>query len=260
MCRNVCAHITILWMNYVANFVSSLNILYLRRKKTLDCLNRAHILLKTRIYRLDFTASSWSVIFFMLVNWSAFFFHWRNSNFYFAFISNYLPLYVMQSLPIVTENMISTLLLVTEHSFRDVNRQIEEMADKRFFLQTTSCQDDSKFVASSIRHLNEYYWKCADLADHLSDCFGLDFLVVGFCSAIRFIYFLFLTLKYAAEKSVINEYGGFVWPRQEALVFCLAVVGKFYYLCYRCDCVVSEVGTYFNCSFFFLNDSKNTNK
>lgn len=240
LCRNVCAHFSIVWMNYVANFISSITILFLRREKTLKCLNDVNDLLKKRLhlYYYEFEMiAAWSVIPFFLIHCSTFFFHWKNANFAAEFVYNYLPLYITQCLPLITENMISVLLLITQRSYTDINESLMELTDKRIFF----CNQHRQIIQKSLTYLKRYYWVTSDVAEEVSTYFGLDFLSAGVCSTVRFIYFLFLTLKYAVQKNIVKKDGGLVLPSYQAVVFLLEVVGKFYYLCYRCDHVVSEV-------------------
>jgi hypothetical protein len=131
--------------------------------------------------------------------------------------------------------MISVLLLTMQKGYGDINERLRAMQDRRYFLKRESTK-------SALRYLKTYYWDITELVERASGCFGVDFFFAGVCSTVRFIYFLFLTLKYMAEKKVIDDAGGFVLPSSQSIVFFVAVVGKFYYLCYRCDSVVSEVG------------------
>lgn len=236
LCRNVCAHFIILWMNYIANLNSSLTIIFLRQRTTLRCLNKANDILRSRINDFEFTPVAWSSVLFLAVHFLSFYLHWKNSEYSVEFLTSYVPLYLTQCLPVVTENMVSVLLLITYNCYQDVNTRLIVLADRRYFLLSNETG-----MKKSLEYLRRYCGEITDLADQISDCFGFDFFFAGVCSTIRFIYFLFLTLQYMAEQKVINATGGLVLPSYQSVVFFVAVVGKFYYLCYRCDKVVAEV-------------------
>lgn len=235
LCRNVCAHFTILWMNCFANFTSTFTTLYLRAKNTLKCINDANNLLKMNVYECRFTLSYWIVIFFFAVQSMSFVLHWRNSEFSPQFVYKYGPVHLTQCLPIVTENVISVLLLIIENCYRNVNGNIGRMCDKRYFLRS--------WRPNALIELRKYHWAVTDMTELVSDTFALDFFIVGVTASIRFIYFLFLTLQYTARQKVINNDGGLILPSYDSVVFFVSVVGKFVYLCARCDKVISEVGT-----------------
>ncbi len=236
VCRNVCAHFAILWLNYLADFGSSVAVLFLRRKRTLDCLNATHSLLINSTPKRKFRAPAWIVIFFMVIHCSTFFLHWNHSNFRVQFLTDYLPLYMTQCIPIVSENMISVLLLIAEDSFIFVNKQLEELADRKVFLFA-----EQEHVTASLNRIKFLYSETADVSSNIADSFGIDFLITGFCTTMRFIYFLFITLQYMAKEKVVQKDGGFVLPSYDSIVFFVAVLGKLFYLCYRCDGVVSQV-------------------
>lgn len=233
VCRNVCAHFIILWMNCLANLTSTCTVLFLRWKNTIRCINEANNLLKKSTYDYKFALSHWIVILFMTVHVTAFVLHWRNSGFNPIFLYTYMPLHLTQCLPIVTENVVSVLLLIIENCYKSINTKIEEMSDRRYFLNGE--------ITATLETLRKYHWSVTDMTELVSNTFSLDFTIVGVTSTIRFIYFLFITLQYAARKSVINNDGGLMLPSYDAVIFFISVVGKFVYLCARCDKVVLQV-------------------
>lgn len=245
-CRNVCGHFAILWTNYIANLVSSITILFIRPQSTLYCLNTFNDILRERVYEFEFIPAAWSIVLFLVIQFLAFFFHWKNADYSIEFITSYLPLYITQCLPIVTENMISVLLLIIQNCYQDVNRRLYTLIDSPYFLTNKEAN-----MKESLIYLRKYYWNITDLANRITDCFGIDFFFAGVCSTVRFIYFLFLTLEYMAEQKVVNDSGGLVLPSYESIIFFMAVVGKFYFLCYRCDKVVSEVCYNFRKMYYF---------
>lgn len=236
VCRTICAHFMIVWINYVANFSSSLTLLLYRRERTRKCLNGVARLLSKRLSVSTIQPIAWMVVFFMMLQISVFVINWSKAGFETEFIYDYLALYVAQCLPLVTENLICVMLLITQNCYDDVNQHVKRLIDRPYYAED---------VRGTLQTLKHNHWAACDVSDDISNCFGIDFFVVAFCTTLRYIYFLFLNMKYITRQNrVLREGGGLVLPGYDTIMFSMTVVGKFYYLCYRCDNVVAKVRMY----------------
>lgn len=250
-CRNVCGHFILIWTNFLANFISIFCIVFYRRKETVAILNEINDIFSGRLrpFRVPWTCCS--VVFFMLIQCSSYYLQWKMSHFQLSFVTRFTFLYLTQCLPIVTENAITVMLLALQLSYCDINRKLTDAVvsrpDSVFSIDynTNSGGNVGNYGRATtdrdeyLKQLMRYHWKVTDTAERLSVNFQLDFLSVGFCSTVRFVYFLFLALKYLAEQPSGTQVVPL--PGIEFLIFFVSVLGKFIYLCYRCDQVAREV-------------------
>lgn len=236
VCRNVCAHYATLWMNVLANSMCTISVMFVRPRNTLKCLNDTNRLLSMRLTRYSFSPAHWIVLPFVFIQVNAFLLHWSNSLFSRTFLLTFGMMHLTQCVPQISEHIIAIVLHAVESAYRDVNRKIDELNERR-----VEGGRRGEEVGECLAYLRRYHWAVTDVTELISDTFSLDFITVGVCTAIRFMYYLFLTLQSEAKNSLIGVAGGIEAPSYQAVIFCVTVIGKFAYLCYRCDRIGYEV-------------------
>ncbi|XP_017298914.1 putative gustatory receptor 28b isoform X2 [Diaphorina citri] len=129
-------------------------------------------------------------------------------------------------------NLISLFLLIMEFSYKEITRQLKDLSNVSL----------TRTVLISTNHVHRIrliHWEITSIIKHISSCFAFDMLIESVTSTVRVIYFMFLILRFLTE-AFYSPSKSSTFSIFQSIVFLISVVGKFVYLCYRCNRVVQE--------------------
>ncbi|KAI5755444.1 hypothetical protein M8J77_016887 [Diaphorina citri] len=233
ICRNICAHMVIIWMIDLQNVTSIVNVLYCRKLRTLYILNKS--VRMAALLKIKLPIASISVIVFVLVQVIAFFFQWTRAYFAWWYFEEFVLTYSAMACTLSANNLISLFLLIMEFSYKEITRQLTDLSNVSL----------TRTVLISTKHVHRIrliHWEITSIIKHISSCFAFDMLIESVTSTVRVIYFMFLILRFLTE-AFYSPSKSSTFSIFQSIVFLISVVGKFVYLCYRCNRVVQEVST-----------------
>ncbi|KAL5244132.1 hypothetical protein ACI65C_011542 [Semiaphis heraclei] len=139
----------------------------------------------------------------------------------------YYPYFTAYMVPIVFINLVSILCVVAQQSYEDINRELEEL-----------CEVSSKTErAVRLNALMNDHWFVEDYMETMSDTFGPELIFTIMDIYVQLLLFMYVMIWDTVVRRVFKDNA---YPYISGIIESSIIIGKFVYLCYRCDSSVKE--------------------
>ncbi|KAE9532815.1 hypothetical protein AGLY_009896 [Aphis glycines] len=203
------------------------SLVLVRLPKSVDVLNMtARLLLRSRYPRRRLSPKAFMVILFSAV--IVFKLVTTLMNIPQKYPDLYYPYFTAYMVPIVFINLVSILCVVAQQSYEDINRELEEL-----------CEVNSKTErAMRLNELMNDHWFLEDYMETMSDTFGPELIFTIMDIYVQLLLFMYVMIWDTVVRRVFKDNA---YPYISGVIESSIIVGKFVYLCYRCDSSVKEL-------------------
>ncbi|VVC34311.1 7TM chemoreceptor [Cinara cedri] len=139
----------------------------------------------------------------------------------------YYPYFFSNFAPLTIVILYSVLCVVTQNSYEDINRELEELC----YLQSNYKR------AIQLNELMNDHWFLEDYTETLADSFGTEIVLITLDIYIQFLLYLYTLTWEMVIRSLFTKMPLFYI---NTIVELFVIIGKLYYLCYRCDASTNE--------------------
>lgn len=234
---NFCSVFSLI-LSHVVVALLTIVIMPFRYRRTIDCFNKADYLLRHRLYkRRSGTSPAMTSIVMIVLLWSIAAkiiighvgYPVKRYGLYYTYNVAYVG-------PIILIGIITSLCLVCEQSFADINEHL------RHLCWPQQSMIDMTVRSAKLRALMQHHWYVSNFVETLSDCFKLEILLVMVHIYLQLVLFLYLTLWIVFTRQIFDNA---FWPCVSGLLEVSIILCKLVYFCYRCDRLVAQVFSVF---------------
>ncbi|VVC33859.1 Hypothetical protein CINCED_3A004921 [Cinara cedri] len=139
----------------------------------------------------------------------------------------YYPYFIAYMVPLVLINLISILCFVTQQSYEDINRELEEL-----------CEVSSKTErASRLMTLMNDHWFLEDYLETMAETFGAEMIFITMDIYVQLLLYVYVVIW---EFVVLGLLSSSPYIYVSGMIELSIIIGKFIYLCHRCASAVEE--------------------
>ncbi|XP_025417128.1 putative gustatory receptor 28a isoform X3 [Sipha flava] len=141
----------------------------------------------------------------------------------------YYPYFTAYMVPVLFINLVGVLCVVTQHSYEDINRELEEL-----------CYVSSKTERLiRLNALMNDHWFLDDFMETMSNTFGTELVFTIMDIYVQLLLLVYVIIWDTVVRRVFDD-NATLFVYISGIIEFVIIVGKFVYLCYRCDSSVKE--------------------